>query len=233
MLRKFSDLQGVAIRATDGDIGYVEDLFFDDQTWTVRYLVADTGHWLPGREVLLAPAAVARLDMGRECLEVNLTKTQVEQSPGIEAHHPLSRELEMEVTRYYGWPIYWPRGAEEAHAAETMVADRPEDVSLRSAGDVRGYYIRALDGSIGHVEDYLLDEETWQVRYLIIDTRNWWPGKRVLIAPAWIKGIDWSSSTVRVDLHREEIKNSPAYDPTKPVDKQYETDLQNHYGWPT
>lgn len=225
-------LIGLSIQATDGILGEVHDLYFDDQAWTVRYFVADTGTWLPGRQVLISPAAVVGLDCDAGTLAVNLSQEQVRNSPGIDAHEPVSRQHEVEVARYYGWPTYWPSGAMETRAVRAMTSEREQERTLRSATECVNYYLHAEDGELGHVEEMLVESETWELRFLVVDTHNWWPGQLVLIDPHWVEEFDWAQSIIRVNLHRDEIRNSPEYDPSKPLDREYETNLYTHYQRP-
>jgi hypothetical protein len=243
MLRKTKELKGCKLGARDGEIGHLEDFYFDDQTWTVRYLVADTGDWLPHRKVLISPVAVTGIrDTPHKVVEVNLTKQQIEQSPSIDAHKPVSRQFEAEYFQYYGWPYYWPGpllwGPVDFPGPYLPAVIPPgphpappeaEDSHLRSANEVAGYHIQALDQHFGHVEQYIFDGENWAIRYLVVDTRNWWPGKRVLLAPAWISWVSWSELRVYVDLDRSTVQRAPEYDPTAPITREYEQKLFEHY----
>lgn len=256
MLRSINELQGNALHATDGDIGNVEEFFFDDQSWTVRYLVADTGGWLTDRQVLLSPAVVRGIDWETKGVQVGITREQVKNSPDISTHMPISRQSEAELSNYYGYQPYWdgvalwgtglypyaPTGlamppippAPAAHelAREADQLARPEgDPHLRSTREVRGYHIHASDGELGHVSDFLIDEETWQIRYLVLDTRNWWPGKHVLIAPKWIDSINWESASVSVKVAKDTIQHAPEYDPAA-LTREYEAALHRHYDQP-
>ena len=243
MLIGASELMSHTILATDGEIGSVQDLYFDDAHWTVRYLVVDTGTWLPGRQVLISPRAVASPPSGRR-IPVALTKERIEASPSVDTDKPVNRQYEAEYSRYYQYPPYWlgpyrwgatllpgevlaaPLGA----TVELVTDDVGGDPHLRSVGDVMGYYIEAKDGDLGHVEDFLVDPRDWAIRYMAVTTRNWWPGKKVLVAPAWISEVRWETSRVRVDLDREQIKSAPEFDPSRPVDREYEGRLFAHYG---
>lgn len=245
MLRSTKELRGYTIRALDGEIGKVHELYFDDLAWLVRYLVVDTGTWLSGRKVLLSPGVVGQPDWETQTLPVELTKKQVESSPEIGTNEPVSRQMEMDLHTYYGWTPYWRGGLPElglgAAAAAQMIAEaaqgeaekqRQEDPHLRSTREVIGYHIQARDGEIGHIDDFVVDVGTWYVRYLVIDTRNWLPGKKVLVAPAWVEEVNWASRSVSMDLKRETIKNSPEFDPSMPVNREYEVRLYDYYGRP-
>jgi sporulation protein YlmC with PRC-barrel domain len=264
MLWRCSELDGYEIAATDGTIGQVDDLLFEEARWTVRWLVADTGSWLSGRRVLLPPSALGHPDHRARRFPVNLTRRQVEESPPLTSDLPVSRQFETALYQYYGWSPYWdgdltpplsylaggvgggylfPPGLHAPERAPAEAAgDKPGmgepagDPMLRSVGDTTGHAISARDGDIGHVEDFLVDEEGWRIRYLVVDTRNWLPGRKVLVSPHWIRDIDWPEKRVHVDLTREAVKESPAYDPARPVERLYEEDLHRHYGrggyWP-
>jgi hypothetical protein len=252
MLWSMKELHGVTIGATDGDIGTVQDGYFDDGSYTVRYVVVDTGGWLSGRQVLLSPMAIRQLDWATKRLTAALTKAQVEQSPGIDTDKPVSRQHETAYYGYYGYTPYWagdylwgaypspylgtgpaPHAADLARAQRwNWAAKEREDPHLRSARAVTGYHIHATDGAIGHVEDFLVDTQSWAIRYMVADTTNWWAGQKVLVAPAWIQRVDWAHSQVHVTLTRAQIKTSPVYEPDRPVERAYETRLYGHYTQP-
>ena len=243
MLRSTKDLRGYAIRASNGVIGKVYGLYFDDLAWIVRYLVVDTGNWLPGRQVLLWPGVLGQPDWDTQSLPVGLSKEQVEHSPHISTDEPVSRQMEVDLHTYYGWTPYWRGGLPVpglgAAAAAEMIASSAEerdegdsDPHLRSTREVIGYHIQARDGEIGHVEDFVVDDEAWFIRYLVIDTRNWLPGRKVLVAPAWAEQVNWVERKVYVDLGRETIKSSPEFDPSMPVNREYEARLYDFYGRP-
>lgn len=232
MQRSLNDLIGYAIRATDKDLGRVHDWYFDDVSWTLRYMVADTRAWLPGRKVLISPVACGHADFAQGVLPVGLSSEQIQESPSVDEARPVSRQKEVELARYYRWPAYWT----ETVTAGDREGGAPLDLSgssLRSAREVTGYGIDASDGSIGHVEDLVAEEGTWAVRWLVVDTRNWLPGgRKVLVSPRWIAGIRWNENSVRVDLDRDSIKDSPVYDPTMPINRAYEERLYDYYGRP-
>jgi hypothetical protein len=238
-------LVGFTISATDGDIGRVETLYFDDQHWTVRYLVVDTGGWLTDRRVLVSPVCVRQPQWRRRRLPVALTRAEVQASPSVDTHAPISRQYEIAFSQYYGIPHYWAAslgappypliapevaGAIASELQAHVEQQEAEDQHLRSTEDVRGYRLRTTDGEIGHVEDFLIEDLTWRVRYLDVDTRNWWPGKHVLVAPEWIEGVSWGESAVHVALATEVIRQAPPFDRARPVDRAYEQKLYAYYG---
>ncbi|MEP7365448.1 MAG: PRC-barrel domain-containing protein [Acidobacteriota bacterium] len=242
MLRSVNDLRGTAVHAVDGLIGNVHDLYFDDDHWTVRYYVVDTGNWLPGRKVLISPHVVQPPDPNEIWLPVSLTKAQIEKSPGVDTERPVERQYESSLYDYYGWSPYWfpmepmpptqsQAGALERERAAAAVLERT-DPHLRSAKDVIGYYVEAKDGEIGHIEDFLVDDQQAQIRYAVIDTKNWLPGRKVLVTPKWIREVNWNDAKVFVDLTQDAVRKSPEYTSVELLDSAYESRLHNHYGYP-
>jgi len=241
MIRSIQQMRGTAIEATDGPIGDLHDVYFDDSDWTVRYYVVDTGKWLPGRKVLIPPHAIRQTTPDHAGLPVDLTTEQVRNSPPMDTEQPISRQAELVLYRHYGWTPYWiPLAPATPVAIAGDAAEREEEATsgyygnpnLRSAKEVIGYHVAATDGEIGHIEDFLLDDESAKIRYAVVDTRNWLPGKTVLIAPQWIREIKWSEAKAFVNVGREAVRNSPEYNPVTPLDKEYESRLFEHYGYP-
>ena len=249
MLTKTTQFKGLAIRATDGELGTVDQLYFDDETWAVRYLAVDTLGWLGGRQVLISPISVVQTDWQARRLDVALTMKQVENSPDIATHQPVSRQHEAAYLNYYGYRDYWggpylwgpalypaelataPAAPSDEATAERIRRESTES-HLRSTEAVTGYYIGAADGEIGHVDGFIVDDEGWAMRYIEVATRNWWPGKKVLVSPAWIERVSWTESKVCVGLYREAIKDGPEYIESRPITREYEDRLHLHYGRP-
>lgn len=249
MLNSLNHLHSSTVTATDGLIGHVKSAFFDDQSWVIRYLVVDAGTWLADRKVLISPYAVRQPLGADENIDVSLTRQQVKKSPDIDTHQPVSRQHEREYLSYYAYPEYWdgggmwgmggypmlpsylPTSAETETARALRERDiEAADVHLRSSTKVTGYNIEATDGSIGHVKDFIFDDASWAIRYLVIDTRNWWPGgRKVLIATHWIDRIDWATGTVEVTLTREQVRSSPEYVDNVPLIRAYEQRLHDAY----
>ncbi len=249
MLRHAKQLEHYELRARDGKIGHVRDFLFDDRSWVVRYLVIDTGSWLNSRKVLVSPTAVSRAEWEQKLLPVNLTRDQVRTSPGIETEGPVTREQEAALSTYYNWPAYWgavgfpdvgfalptipivpPPGAlEDATGTSTALLTEHH---LRSVRAVTGHAIEATDGEIGHVDDFLIDDFNWSIRYLIVDTGNWLPGKKVILAPQWIHQVGWDEAKVFVDLTRAAVQASPPFDPAHPITGDYAGRLHDHYRRP-
>lgn len=248
MLRSATHLKDFVIQATDGEIGKVDQFYFDDETWAIRYLVVNTSRWLDGRLVLISPIALGQKGWESRRLDVALTKKQIEDSPRIDTHKPVSRQHEAVYLGYYGYPYYWggpnlwglasyPAGlavqretVTEAEAEQATAGKESADSHLRTTNEVTGYHIEAADGEIGHVEDFIVDDETWAIRYLEVDTRNWWPGKKVLVSPAWIDNVSWPDSKVYVGLSRKTLKSGPEYTESMPITREFEKRLYDHYG---
>lgn len=217
MLRRSKSLKGYRLGAIDAELGHVKDFYFDDQSWKVRYLVTDTGHWLAHRKVLISPHAFGPIEDQDKILHVLLTREQVENSPSIDADKPVSRQFEEEYLRYFGWPFYWadsmmiPPIAPIPMTAEADESKPKGDPHLRSCEEVSGYHIQARDGDVGHVEDFLFDDSTWSIRDLVVKTKNWLPGKRVLVSPEWIKQVSWPEAKVLASLNRKSLQEFLEY----------------------
>jgi sporulation protein YlmC with PRC-barrel domain len=251
MLRNASEIYGYTIMASDGHLGTVSDFLFDDTTWLVRWLVVETGSWLSGRKVLLPAFALGHLNPETCEFSVRLTRQQVKDSPNIDTERPVSRQVETGIYDYYGWSPYWGAGlymggygygygggamtplptlGSSRREEDIVAAQRnDEDPHLRSTEAVTGYHIHAKDGQIGHVEDFLFEESDWSIHYLIVDTKNWWPGKKVLVSPRSVREIDWTDNLVNLDLDRQKIKNGPAYESSVTVDRTYEQQFHRYY----
>ncbi|WP_029918009.1 PRC-barrel domain-containing protein [Pelobacter seleniigenes] len=234
-LRKLSDLTGYNFQASDGDIGRLEEVYFDDQRWQVRYLVVRTGSWLLGRQVLLLPAAVVGIDDKNHSIQVDLTQQQIKDAPPVDSEEPVSRYYQQQYHSYYDWEPYWT--TDPLFQANPLIlplnqseTTEPENPHLRTSDEVSGYNLEAEGGSVGHVEDLILDDQTWTVRFLEIDTRNWLPGRHVLISPAWVEKIDWSKQRVQVKLSHQLVKSAPEYDSSQLVSREYQLALYKHYG---
>lgn len=239
MLSKIKTLHGYKLESLDGGIGKVKEFYFDDRHWAVRYLVADTGNWLVDRQVLLSPYALISVNKDEKRIVVDLTKKQIEDSPSLDTDKPVSRQFEDSYYDFYGWPTYW-NGEHSWGASPGMERDREKwvksnphekawDAHLRSSKAVTGYHIEAVNGEIGHVEDFVIDDDSWTIRYLIINTGNWLPGKKVLLSPDWIERVSWIDSKVFVNLTRETIKQSPEFTEDSLLTRDYEITLHRHY----
>jgi hypothetical protein len=248
MLWNVSTIKGYAIAAADGTIGTVGDFLFDDDDWLVRWLVVDSGDWLSGRKVLLPPSALGLLDPARSEFSVKLTRQQVKDSPEFNDDLPVSRQVESSVYGYYGWSPYWVPGRDSLATRAPALAMAPASAMEErgdSLADTRrsedspylhgtvaliGTHIRAIDGEIGHVENFLIDDAGWSVRYLIVDTSNWWSGETVLISPRSVRTIDWAERLIDVNVDRQKVKDAPRYDPAITVDGAYDEKFLTYYG---
>lgn len=248
MLRHASEINGYSIGATDGPIGKITDFLFDDRTWLVRWIVIDMADFLSPQKVLLPTSALSHVNNIGHQFAVRLTKAQVENSPSIDTDVPVSRLMESSVFDYYGWTPYWSDGfymggygygaaaMSQAGPGSTPQLRRAEpyleahaDRHLRSMHEVAGYHLHASDGQVGHVAEFLLEDQDWSIHYLVVDTQNWWPGKKVLISPRSIQSVDWSLRSVMLSIARQGIKDSPAYDGSQAVDRAYEYAYHGYY----
>ena len=242
MLFNLKTLRGYRLHGLDGTIGQVKECYFDDHHWAVRYLVADTGNWLTGRAVLISPHAITEVDPDERTIHVKLTKKQIEDSPSLLSDVPVTRQFEQAYYGHYGWPEYWggpfmwgpfPNLEHDRSEWGTSKNDPgPPDQHLLSTHDVTGYHIQATDGEVGHVEDFIVDDKAWALRYLVVNTSNWWPEKQVLIAQTWIDRVEWSDELVFTSLSRSAIKLSPEYSGEMPPTREYESELHRHYDRP-
>lgn len=246
MQRSVKDLIGYKINAKDGEIGKVEEFYFDDVTWSIRYLVVNTGSWLSEKLVLIPHSALGITDWKSETINLNLTMEQVRSSPDVETQKTVSRLHETELLNYYGLPLYWGDGfytepmgmvpiasildKNNVENEKKGVGNVGEDTRLRSSKHVEGYHIHALDGEVGHVEDYIIDDVKWNICYFVVDTHNWLAGRKVLILPRWIIRIGWDENMVYVNLSKEKIESSPEFDFSQPIERNYEIKFLNHYG---
>lgn len=252
MKRSIKSLEGFSLKETDGEIGKVDEFYFDDLSWTIRYLVIKTGNWFSGKKVLISPKALSTPDWENEELPVNLTKSQIEKSPDIDTDKPVSRQREEELNSYYTWDPYWGADAHGAGIFGAMPSDlyeseiaQPEivqpsqaenqadnDPHLRSSSEVKGYTIHATDGEIGKVTDYIMDDSNWKINYLVVETGDWLNSKFVLLSTCWIKEVKWDNQIVIVDVTTAEIENCPIYDPSQPINEVDEKNLYDYYKRP-
>jgi len=246
MFLRARELQDYTIRATDGDIGDVEQLYFDDQTWTIKYVVVDLGNWLSGRKVLISPTVVIEADASGKNIHVSVTREQIQKGAGTYAHKPVALQHPTDYSIFLGLPpYYWgltglgatggyPSGGSAGTGSESERSvdagfKEENDPHLRSTKVVGGYHIMAVDGEIGHIEDFMVDDQTWTIRYAVADTKNWWTGKKVLLATEWILWVSWAESNAYLNLRREQITNAPEFDLAQPLTRDYEVKLYAHY----
>lgn len=258
MALSLNRLKGYQIRATDGVIGRIDQFFWDDEKWVVRYLVVNTGNWLVRHDVLISPISIKQINEGDREIHLNLTCEQVEKSPDIDTHQPVSRRKEVEFYEYYRWPHYWgaPGLWHLGPYGTTFGLDYPESVQLppppspnddsrenihlRSTREVQGYSVKAKvedpkhpeNSVFGQVDDFLVDETTFAIKHLVVDSQKFWPSKSVLIATEWISDVDWLEGVVKTPLKKQTIKDSPPYEPEKPVGLEFEKKLYAYFGQP-
>jgi hypothetical protein len=224
-LQNTEKLYGHKLVALDGDIGHLRDFYFDDNIWVIRYAIADTGTWLTGRLVLLSPHAFGKLDQGEKTLHINLKKAQIQDSPPIESHKPVSRQDEAEYYRYYGWPAYWAGDAmwgigsypvivppAEGEIEERRSYYHRDDKHLQSARDIAGYPIQATDGELGHVKGFLVDDRSWAIRELIIEAGHWYSGKEIRMATDKVTWISYNECKVHVSLTKADIQRTAEHE---------------------
>lgn len=248
MLYRMEQLIGLSIRASDGELGTVRDVYFDDHRWTARYLVVDAGGWLEERRVLISPISVENIDWDKRSVPVRLTRQQVKACPHIDTDKPVSRQQELDFLGYYGYPSYWggpfmwgttsypypmsPTMLIPVNGIPAEHTGAPVDSHLRSAREVRSYHLQTTNASIGHVDDFLIDDESWAMRYIVVDTRDWRPDKHVVISPQWITLVDWAEKLVTVDVTRDTVQRAPEYDPAIGYSRLHEASLHRHYQRP-
>ena len=211
MFRSSKELMGYRLLATDGLIGRCKDMLFDDLQWTVRYIVVDTGNWLAGRKVIVSAAQLKEPDWNEKAIPVSLTVKQIEDAPPLESNAPISRRYERLWLERFGQPQYWvplgPVGTpivanvaamhkETRKELKTTADAGKESTNLRSMEEVSDYHIRATDGDIDHVEEFIIDDTTWSLRYLVVDTRRLIPGGKVLLSHEWLRSVSWPEREV-------------------------------------
>lgn len=242
MLKSFHEIKKHSIHAIDGEIGKIVDFYFDDQEWMLRYVVVETGIWFASRRVLLSPAAFTNEDFLEKGFQTSLTRDKVKNSPVEDSEKPVSRQLEEKLNLYYCWQPYWLFHKDNEHnllkgsalGASDDDSETEMKSHLKSFEEIKKYRLEAHDGSIGQVEDGLLDSNDWRIHYLIVDTGAWL-GRKVLVAADWIQNIHWKDAKINIFLRKEDIKNSPRYDSSKMLDRTEEEALyafyRRHHSW--
>jgi len=226
ILRSVKELYGYDVRATDGHIGKVDDFCFHDSSWAIEYMVVDTGGWLSERKVLISFASLEQPDWVGRVFPVSLTRERVKNSPPLDVDKPISKIYESELREHYGWPVPSPVKVRIA------AMEAREESNLRSTKEVIGYHIQSTDGEVGHVEDFIADDDEWLIRYMVVDTRNVLPGKKALVSADWIEKVSWAESKVYLDITEEELKGAPEFNYSAPVNRKYEMRLYDYYGRP-
>jgi uncharacterized protein YrrD len=229
MERNIYSLTGYNLKASNGEIGEVKEFYFDDETWKIRYMVVKTGGWLSDREVLIAPQAIENVNLLDRFFKVSLTKKQISDSPNIDTHKPVYRRQEIELYDHYAWEAYWLSGFYPGGYLGVSVPfpsiehkelippgyDKEvpkDDLHLRSTKKVTGYHVHAKDGDVGHIDDFVIDDQSWEVLYLVIDTHNWVGGKKVSVPMAHILNVDWDNSKIYLDITISAVQKSKLFE---------------------
>jgi hypothetical protein len=222
-------LEGFRVLGEGETLGKVMDAYFDDHVWAVRDLVV-AGSGRHARLWWLSPHSILRIDQRRRTIETTITAAQWRTTAPDEPDTAIPRATWTGLLKYYGFPYSW-RGLDRAVAPRVPSSSGPE-LHLRSERRFRHYLVHALDGELGHVEDLLVDEHSWAVRYLVVDTRRWRPGGRVLLAPEWVLYVSWLEQSVHTSLEQKTVRTAPPYDRRTRIDRAYEARLRQHYGRP-
>ena len=244
MLRSLKDLEHYSVRATDGEVGSAADFLLDDERWAIRYLVVETGDILGHHRELISPISFRNVDWVTRNFDVALTMDRVRNSPTVDTDKPVSRQHEQNYFEYYGYPYYWGAsglwgmglypgllaGAYTNEAPHDQSNESAGDIHLRSAAELRGYHIQGSDDLIGHIDDFIVDDETWRINYLVVDTSNWWFGKKVLVSPHWAESVSWPKRMVYLDVTRQTIENSPEWNESAGINREYQESLDRYYG---
>jgi uncharacterized protein YrrD len=239
MLDLVTAMKGYKLNTAEGDIGTAKQFYFDDQYWTIRYLVANTGNWLTGRQVLISPYAIKSVSAATHEMSVSLTKQQLEASPSLESDLPVSKQYEEQYYGYYGWPTYWngpyvwgmyPEITRDSDAWRASKAESEQwDPHLRSTAEVEGYTVNATDGDVGKIADFVIDDHSWTIRYLVVETGSWFAGHKVLVPPTWTKNVNWSDKQVEVSVSRSMIEHAPVFTGADMLTREFEGSLYKHY----
>ncbi|MGD8402686.1 MAG: hypothetical protein PVJ21_03430 [Anaerolineales bacterium] len=239
MLRSLKELIGYELLAKDGLMGKTHDFLFSDEDWQVHYLIVDTGPWILGRKVLVSLLALGQPVWASETFPVDLTREQVKTSPDVDLARPVSRQYEEKLHQHYNWPAYWgmataiPGRPAHIFSQDFSVQDEEENSHLRSAKELFGYKLKATDGDIGKLTDFIVEDDNWQFRYIIVNTNALSDdGNQVLVSLEWINKIDVTLKEISIDLTQQAIALSPEFNPKKPVNHQYEEVLYDYYGRP-
>ncbi|MEO7044461.1 MAG: PRC-barrel domain-containing protein [Ferruginibacter sp.] len=229
MQRNIKSLIGCSMEATDGDIGEVHEFYFEDNTWLIRYFVIKTGNWFLNRKVLISPYALLKKDKETCILPVNLTKEQIRTSPDIDTDKPVSRQQDLALYGHYAWQRYGGSGF-YAGGSEAVMNDAPiidekilteadandkrsdDDLHLRSTKAITDYHIHAVDGDFGHITDFIVDDSNWKIMFLVVDSHNWFGGKKYLVETDAVKEIQWDNSKVILNITKAGIEEGSLFD---------------------
>lgn len=219
MLQDTKRITGRIVQALDGEVGHVSDFLFDDTYWSLRYLVVETGPWLDGRKILLAPESFERNALYiSDPLPTKVSRTKISSSPLFEMDQIIYRAYEEDYYDYYGWSAYWENSNSEANAISAMIGPAqmreivPGRIHLRSVSSIAGFRLQANDGTIGHVASFTIDTRNWTVAEIVVETGHWYLGKQILVLPESVERINYEDSTVFVRLSLEDIRSTRAND---------------------
>jgi hypothetical protein len=219
-----NSLVGLSMQATDGDIGLTKEFYFDDLSWKIRFIVVKTSPWLSGRIVLISPEPLVSGSWSAKSFPVHLTKKQIQESPVIDTDKPVSRQQEIDIYGHYPWQGYWENGfyagGQWRKSGNPAIIDRSnpkgaglphdrsdDDLHLRGTHEIIGYRVHALDGEIGLVEDFILDDQTWELIYLVVYTHHWLGERKALLEVGHIKKVQWENSELILDIAVASLQN--------------------------
>ncbi|MFP4458706.1 MAG: PRC-barrel domain-containing protein [Candidatus Zixiibacteriota bacterium] len=227
MLRSLKRFEGYKIGAKDGELGEIIDFYFDEMEWIVRYIVADTRRWLPGRKVLIGANKIDAPDPDNKLIFVDMTKKKIKNSPKVGFKETVSKEKERELMEYFKWPVYWHR----VTPPREIDLDEGTDTHLRSLNEVIGYDIHAKGEKVGKLKDIIIEEPSWRIAYLVIKTEIGAGEEKheVLITPFWHDSIDWEAREIDLNVTKEYIQRSPEYFPDEDINPKIEKKLFEYY----
>lgn len=200
-------LLGYKISAIDGEIGKVKEFYFDETSWTVRYIIVETGSLFFGRKVMISTQAIIDAQWETEHFLTNMTIQQIENSPKVDDGKQLTRGQEILLNQHYNWKSYWD-------ASIQKIADGSNSY-LVHANDLTGYQLIASDGQVGNIKDLIVAKASWKINSIVIDAFKTSPAKEILLSPKWIKEINADRSAAVSDHTTAEIKSNPAYNPER------------------
>ena len=234
MLRSLNQLIGYSVLATDGPIGRVSEMYFDDQEWRMRYLVVETGGWLSSRKVLLPVLSLEKPDWKLEEIPVSLTRELVRSSPEIDTDMPVARQHEIDLHAHYGWEMYWAGGnymrsgdmvpyvEPEPRHIDTNKGGKPYNPHLRSTKFITSCRVHAIDGDVGHASDFIIDDAAWMIHQLVINIGTFFSPNQVMLPPERVGNIEWERRKVNVKVYRDDVRNSPQFTLPTLLDTVYE-----------
>ena len=235
MLYEAKSFKNYALCGIDGTIGKVKELLFDDQKWNVRYLVVDTGNWLKGRKVLIAPNFLVDVSKENQCITVNLTKKQIEDSPPLSSDQPVDRQYDKAYWSFFNLPESvltklpedqaFMRKLDKKDLDDRHAEERSWDHQLRSTSASTGNNIEALDGEVGCIDDFIIDDQTWSIRYMVVNSADWWAGHKLLVAPPWISKLNWGDAKIFININRAPFESLEEFTSIDMLSREYEERL--------